>query len=292
MYYEIGSNLLPKIRLAGRATVQSPYVYPQMNSKEFILYLITKGRMYIQGQSEKLVVSEGEVLLLEAKDIVFEAGSCDCEYAYVLFEQEQIRVRDTEDLAKLYEETNILLPRDISLIHQKVFQRVVKLMGEVIECKKAHSQMDEVVCACRLMEIFVELGKAEALKETSPKPKKVSYAYQRVQQLSQYLNTNYAKNISGQKIEEEFACNFDYLNRIFKKYTGKTIFVYLNEIRIQYAKEMLETTSMKVAAVGYLVGYKDEGYFNKVFKKYTGTSPGQYEKVAVDESKLESTLVI
>ena len=70
-----------------------------------------------------------------------------------------------------------------------------------------------------------------------------------------------------------------YLNKIFKKIMGKTIFVYLNEIRIQHACKLLATTSMKVAAIGYRVGYQDEYYFSKVFKKYTGVSPGQYEKM-------------
>ena len=73
--------------------------------------------------------------------------------------------------------------------------------------------------------------------------------------------------------------NFDYLNRVFKKNIGKTIFVYLNEIRIHHAKELIATTSMKILSIGYRVGFQDECYFSKVFKKYTGMSPGQYEKL-------------
>ena len=94
------------------------------------------------------------------------------------------------------------------------------------------------------------------------------------------MNENYHRQISGAGIEEEFSCNFDYLNRVFKKNIGKTIFACLNEIRIHRAMELLATTSMKISAVGYRVGFKDDGYFCKVFKKYTGISPGQYGALA------------
>ena len=88
------------------------------------------------------------------------------------------------------------------------------------------------------------------------------------------------KITTGRYPVQEFSCNFDYLNRVFKKNIGKTIFVCLNEIRIHRAMELLATTSMKISAVGYRVGFRDDGYFCKVFKKYTGISPGQYGTMA------------
>ena len=106
-------------------------------------------------------------------------------------------------------------------------------------------------------------------------------SYRKVHELLDYINRNYYLEITSPGIEKEFSCNFDYMNKIFKKVTGKTIFVYLNEIRIRHACKLLTTTSMKVAAVSSRVGFRDVYYFSKVFKKYTGISPGQYEKMTI-----------
>ncbi len=303
MYYEIGGNVLPKIRLADRATAQSPYVHPSGCKKEFILYLVVRGRLYLQEQDRQVVVSEGDMILLDAEYAQFGVSTSDCEYDYVCFQHAQMYRKygsdihqqvDTksgmgdcflEDSIDPYEDTLLIFPEYISFPSQEVFQGVAAHLRELIECYKSRQENYRLLCGCRLMELLVEASREGISREILHQTKKTSYAYERVQRLLRYLEENYGKSISGQIIEEEFACNFDYLNRIFKKYTGKTIFVYLNELRIRYAKEMLVTTSMKVAAVGYMVGYKDEGYFNKVFKKHTGTSPGQYERLALDESR-------
>jgi YesN/AraC family two-component response regulator len=75
-----------------------------------------------------------------------------------------------------------------------------------------------------------------------------------------------------------FSGNFDYLNRIFHTISGQTIFKYLNHIRIINAKRLIETSELKTAEIGYLVGFNDPYYFSKQFKKYTGITPTEYLK--------------
>ena len=96
--------------------------------------------------------------------------------------------------------------------------------------------------------------------------------------LLDYLNNCYREPISGVLIEEQLGGNFDYLNRIFRQTTGKTIFQYLTEVRISHAKELLGTTSLKISQVSEKVGFSDESYFSKVFKKMTGMTPMNYMK--------------
>ncbi len=86
------------------------------------------------------------------------------------------------------------------------------------------------------------------------------------------------EEISGDSIEELLGCNFDYLNRVFKQATGKTIFNYLNELRIIKAKQFLENGLHSISDVAEMTGFNDVYYFSKVFKKYAGTTPGKYSK--------------
>ena len=72
--------------------------------------------------------------------------------------------------------------------------------------------------------------------------------------------------------------NFDYLNRTFRRVTGKTVFQYLNRVRINRVKELLKTTDMKLAEIAALTGFSDEFYLSRQFKKATGVAPILYAR--------------
>lgn len=48
-------------------------------------------------------------------------------------------------------------------------------------------------------------------------------------------------------------------------------------LRIEKAKEYMETSDKKVYEISQAVGFEDTGYFSRVFKKYTGMSPKEYK---------------
>jgi len=93
-----------------------------------------------------------------------------------------------------------------------------------------------------------------------------------------YLNTHYMQRISSVDIEDRFEVNFDYINKVFSSLTGTTIFHYLNAVRINHAKELIETTSMTFGEIGCSIGIEDRYYFTKQFKKYCGMTSTEYFK--------------
>ena len=48
--------------------------------------------------------------------------------------------------------------------------------------------------------------------------------------------------------------------------------------RIEKAKSLLETTSIKTGKIAMMVGYRDTNYFSLAFKKHTGKSPTKYRE--------------
>ena len=72
--------------------------------------------------------------------------------------------------------------------------------------------------------------------------------------------------------------NFDYLNRIFHRLNGRSIFQYLAWVRINRAKELLATTDMKLWEIAEETGFSDQFYFSRQFKKHTGMPPAFYAK--------------
>jgi Response regulator containing CheY-like receiver domain and AraC-type DNA-binding domain len=54
---------------------------------------------------------------------------------------------------------------------------------------------------------------------------------------------------------------------------------YLQQTRIEYAKELLLNTDQSVSEVANASGYSNLSYFSSIFKKFTGSSPGEYRKL-------------
>lgn len=300
MYYEINGHILPQIRLIDKAVLEPPYIHKKRQTDEFILYVMTKGTLCLREQGKEYTLSEGDVLLLDP-DFIHEGtkASC-CEYFYIHFRHPQIIRRNENDSfmeKRLYLRSNslkedsgswqnyhdsiLLFPKYFSLRMGNSYMTVLRLLQEAMEHNRNQLENYKVSCASRLMEALVEICRASVSMEMLEHTQNTPRSYHKVHELLSYINANYYKDVTSTMIEEEFSCNFDYLNKVFKKIIGKTIFVYLNEIRIQHACKLLSTTSMKVAAIGGRVGFQDEYYFSKVFKKYTGVSPGQYEKMTL-----------
>ena len=98
----------------------------------------------------------------------------------------------------------------------------------------------------------------------------------KMQQVENYLETNYMDDISQQECADLFHINKDYLSRAFKKYTGIGMARYLNNIRIRKAKELLTSTELQIQEISDRVGYMDVKYFSRQFKADTGQTPAQY----------------
>lgn len=67
-----------------------------------------------------------------------------------------------------------------------------------------------------------------------------------------------------------------YLSRIFKEETGMTFSEYVNRVRIDASRKLLESGGYSVKQVSVQVGFSTYNYFFKVFKEWTGMTPQAY----------------
>jgi transcriptional regulator GlxA family with amidase domain len=64
--------------------------------------------------------------------------------------------------------------------------------------------------------------------------------------------------------------------RRFKAATGRVPAAYLQAVRVEAAKAMLELESASVQTVSQCVGYEDASFFRTLFKRETGMTPAEY----------------
>ncbi|MCU6708759.1 AraC family transcriptional regulator [Paenibacillus sp. J5C_2022] len=93
-----------------------------------------------------------------------------------------------------------------------------------------------------------------------------------------YLNKNYDKEISQEMIADRLNITTSYLSTYFKEKTGTNFKDYLNQLRMNKAKQLLATTDNKIQDVSSQVGYQSKNPFIRMFRKYTGMTPTEYRK--------------
>ena len=88
-------------------------------------------------------------------------------------------------------------------------------------------------------------------------------------------------DLSMASLSAEFHVNESTLSRIFRQEKNMTFLEYLQSLRVQKAKELLKTCSVKETAAK--VGFWDAQALIRVFKKYEGITPGQYKESVHDQ---------
>ncbi len=95
-------------------------------------------------------------------------------------------------------------------------------------------------------------------------------------QMQIWLRDNFDKTIRFKDLSTQFGMSERTFTRRFKNATGITPLEYLQKIRMDAAKDLLQSSNLLIEDISYRVGYHDNGHFTKLFKKHHNTTPSQY----------------
>lgn len=98
------------------------------------------------------------------------------------------------------------------------------------------------------------------------------------QDVKTYIQENYDKKITLDRLCKQFYCSKATLTHSFKKTYGETISHFLLRIRLEKAEQLLAVSDMKIGEVAQRCGFLDQNYFCKVFIKAFGITPNAYKK--------------
>ncbi len=93
-----------------------------------------------------------------------------------------------------------------------------------------------------------------------------------------WLEQHYASGPRVLEMAQEAALGEKTFLRRFRDATGKTPLQYLQQIRIEAAQTLLETTDRSVERIAEDVGYTDYSAFRKLFKRIMGSTPSAYRQ--------------
>lgn len=104
-----------------------------------------------------------------------------------------------------------------------------------------------------------------------------AYLYRRIVQAKLFIDSNYHEYINLDNIADEAYFSKFHFIRLFKNAYGKTPHQYLTAVRIEKARNLLQT-GIGVSDVCFAVGFTSVTSFTDLFKKITKTTPAAYQQ--------------
>lgn len=92
-----------------------------------------------------------------------------------------------------------------------------------------------------------------------------------------YIDTHYSEDLCLEDLAQQYNTSAKYLSKRIKQYLNIPFKEYLTQLRIDKAKELLETTNITINELYSAVGFQNRGAFTRAFKLKTGLSATEYK---------------
>ncbi len=128
----------------------------------------------------------------------------------------------------------------------------------------------------RNRKILQERYRASFLQETEGNKKENAY----LRKVEEVIRHHAPDDMFGvERLAEAMSLSTAQLNRKIKAVTGQTTVIFIQNVRMKMALQLLRQGEKNIGEIAYSIGFENPGYFSKVFKKHFGFSPSEREKV-------------
>lgn len=145
-----------------------------------------------------------------------------------------------------------------------------QLFDEIILELQLRKPMFQEICVATFLKLLATTQRLiiGSAKDVSTHPD--------IDRLLTHLNKHYMESWSIEMMADFCHMSVDYFSHQFKHIVGTPPLRFLNQLRIDHAKEILLTENLTISEVSKLVGFSNPLYFSRIFKKTTGISPKMY----------------
>lgn len=228
----------------------------------YILHFITKGKgRFVIGDKE-YILKKGDCFLLPPKITTYYEADKKNPYTYYWIGFDGIEAKG------LLEKTGLVIG-DNYVIHPKNFNSVFEMFSN-FDVSTTNNSAIPYQLVGKLYLLFSEIMSDQS-SENEQKSNYVDLAIN-------YMNLNYAKNISIELLSRIVGVDRTYFYRLFKESTKISPKEYLSNLRIEKAKMLLCNSNMNIKEIALSVGFSNYLSFERVFKEKNGINPTIYRK--------------
>ncbi len=241
--------------------------------KELMVFYIEKGTAVVYCNSQPIPVHAGDIVIINPNDMHYVKNCCSCliksyilvDLASLNFGNDLCHVKYIVPLLenKIYFRHKI--EHDVNLL-----QHVTSLLLEYREKKIGYELLVKA-------ELYHILGLLMRHYTISVAEKVKNELYFPLHLTLEYIDTHYQQKITLQKLSVAAHVSPCHLCRLFKHSIGMPPIKYVNYIRIDKAKKLLQQHQLKINEAADMVGFHDYNYFSRLFKQYTEQPPTAWQ---------------
>ena len=188
-----------------------------------------------------------------------------------------------EDIIKKYFiENNLPVYLQHMLLNelQTALFRIIRRIGaDESEYRTYYNKLEENSNATLLNQFTLTLNLYRTVCKGVSDKKKLKDTSAITASIASYIDVNYGdKNLSLTSVADIFSISEPYLSSIFKQSLGINFSNYMEGVRIEKAKELLEKTNLSIGEISDHVGYGSANSFCRAFKRVMGTSASEFRK--------------
>ena len=241
--------------------------------REFELIRVLSGKISIYLNNVPYELRAGECLIVEGGCLKKGDPEGESVYECLVFDPAMLRRRRmTDGEHALFD--NPLSDISIKNLIDPIDAALSRVIDELFQTASERAEHYELKLIGLLFQLFFEL-KAEGYildKRTAPTDKAIGT----VMSLLDWIDDHLTEQITLSALASAADLSEKYVCRIFKLYTSKTPFEFINEKRIERAA--LDLPYKTVTEAAFSAGFNDQSYFCKLFKRYMGVTPSEYKK--------------
>lgn len=117
------------------------------------------------------------------------------------------------------------------------------------------------------------------LEDIQQENKTVSAITKKIEDFIAQVEQHPEKQVNVNQQAQQIGLSPRALENAFKARKGTTVIMYIQQKRLEKAKELISGTTNSIAEISFEVGYTDHSYFSRIFKRSTGKTPNEYRKI-------------
>ncbi|MBQ9939546.1 MAG: helix-turn-helix transcriptional regulator [Oscillospiraceae bacterium] len=242
--------------------------FPQHWHERIELHLIKKGILKLNCNGEEVEVKEGELSIVSPSFVHSgKSGASVIEYYVIMFDIEDMYNGTLSVRSKLEK----ILKGEVCFKAKTDVPEIVELAKEIVETNADAECRNALETAGNLYKLLGLLCRHCIDEKCSGE-----INHGKFENVIEYINANYMKDISVGSISEKFNYDEAYFCRKFKSETGMTAAKYIKIQRLERARYLLEKKEISVKKIALSCGFHDSAYFINCFRAMYGASPLQY----------------
>ena len=244
--------------------VNTPHHYVHKHrDMEFLMGLSGSGVVYTDMRAHD--ISENEIVVVNTNKIHYVTSENVFKY-YCM----QI---DSDYLSSLGIDAESL-----SFSEKITDQELSDIMNRIYAEWSGGGELRTIMIKSLLNEFAVKLFRGYKVTDTSSE--KESRTLKKVKLSISFIKKNYTRDISLDEIASVAGLSRYHFCREFKKATDLTPIEFINRMRCEYAKTLLESHKYSVSEISTMVGFATSAHFSKIFKRFFSLYPSEYVKGA------------